>query len=93
MAFRVSVRIDQRTGQFELFQVDDLGQLGDPAEHNDRHEQVAEDLGRLVARRPEVEEIPAKGVDPRALAVPEMPSEEQDEQESATDRDRRAQES
>lgn len=57
MAYRVRVRINVRTGEFELFQVEDLDPVAEPAEHNDRHEEVSETVGRFVARRPDVEEV------------------------------------
>ena len=57
MSDRVTVRINTETGAFELFQVDDEAVGRASVDHDASHERVAAELGGLVERRPEIEEV------------------------------------
>jgi hypothetical protein len=65
----------------EQFQVDDLGTGGTggrtAAQHDAEHERIAADVGRVVTRRPEVEEV-ARNPDP--VIVDNLPWTEVDRQ-------------
>ena len=79
MPYRVTVRLNTSTGEFEVFQVDALETNQSPARHNADHEEAATKLGQLVERRPAVEEVAGAGFGPPA--VPQYrPSVEQEAQ-------------
>jgi hypothetical protein len=79
MPYRVTVRLNTRTGEFEIFQVDALETDQPPARHNADHEEAATALGRLVERRPAVEEV--AGADFGSPTIPQyLPSTEQEAQ-------------
>lgn len=67
MAYRVTVRLNTRTGEFEVFQVDALDANQSPTRHNADHEEAATRLGQLVERRPVVEEVAGTGFHPPAV--------------------------
>ncbi|GAA5050087.1 hypothetical protein HNP84_004146 [Thermocatellispora tengchongensis] len=72
MAYRVTVQINVETGEFEVFQIDDIATGGTGARHNAAHEAAAAELGGLIERRPLIEEVPLGGLDPSAAAIPRM---------------------
>lgn len=85
MPYRVTIRLNTRTGEFDIFQVDALETNQSPARHNADHEEAATELGKLVERRPDVEEV--AGADFSPPTVPRsQPTAEQEAQ-----RDRRIQ--
>ncbi|MFE4972062.1 hypothetical protein ACFRAR_08080 [Kitasatospora sp. NPDC056651] len=59
MRVRVNVRLNTRTGEVELFQVDDVdaaaGRRGD--DHEAEHDRIAGELGGVMARSPGVVEV------------------------------------
>jgi hypothetical protein len=81
MAYRVTVRLNTRTGEFELFQVDALDTNQSPAQHNADHEEATTRLGQLVERRPAVEEVPGTSFSPPAIPL-YQPAAEQEAQRS-----------
>jgi hypothetical protein len=56
MRVRVRFRFNTETGEVELFQVDDIGSGSGP-EHDAEHDRISAELGQVLARRPDVEEI------------------------------------
>jgi hypothetical protein len=71
MRVRVRLRVNTETGEVEVFQVDDLGAEELTEDHDEHHDQIAEELGRVVERRPrvvEVEPVEHDGLPP--LTVP-----------------------
>ncbi|MFF4274618.1 hypothetical protein [Streptomyces sp. NPDC001536] len=56
MRVRVRFRFNTETGEVELFQVDDIGSGSGP-EHDAEHDRISAELGRVLARRPDVEEV------------------------------------
>jgi len=56
MRFHVTFRYNASTGAVEAFEVDDLGSDLGEAEHNRRHDDFAQDVGRVIERRPRVHE-------------------------------------
>lgn len=56
MRVRVRFRFNTDTGEVELFQVDDIG-AGSGPEHDAEHDRISAELGQVLARRPEVEEV------------------------------------
>lgn len=56
MRVRVRFRFNTDTGEVELFQVDDIG-AGSGPEHDAEHDRISAELGQVLARRPDVEEI------------------------------------
>lgn len=58
MRVRVRFRFNTESGEVELFQVDDVGSGSGPA-HDAEHDRISAELGGLLARRPDVEEVPA----------------------------------
>ncbi|MFI9151295.1 hypothetical protein [Streptomyces sp. NPDC053367] len=64
MRVRVRFRFNTESGEVELFQVDDVGEGSGPA-HDAEHDRISAELGGLLARRPDVEEVPS--VDERPL--------------------------
>jgi hypothetical protein len=58
MRVRVRFRFNTESGEVELFQVDDVGAGSGPA-HDAEHDRISAELGGLLARRPDVEEVPA----------------------------------
>jgi hypothetical protein len=86
MPYRITVRLNTRTGEFETFQVDALETEQPSARHNRDHEEVAAAMGRLVERRPAVEEVSgADGVGAQPIGANLPDGEEQ------TERNREAQ--
>ncbi|MFF7449498.1 MULTISPECIES: hypothetical protein [unclassified Streptomyces] len=86
MRVRVRFRFNTDTGEVELFQVDDIGDGSGP-EHEAEHDRVSAELGRLLARRPDIEEVspveepPLWRHDPRSTAAPRsVPAETEDEE-------------
>lgn len=80
MAYRVSARINTETGEFELFQVDDIDNAtGTGAEHNDGHERVAAAIGGLVERRPQIEEVVTGPLGTDLPAIPRYTEETEEE--------------
>jgi hypothetical protein len=80
MPYRITARLNTRTGEFEIFQVDALENNQPIARHNANHEDVADEVGRLVERRPGVEEVNEEGR-PDWAAVPlRQPAAEQETQ-------------
>ncbi|PWI19961.1 hypothetical protein DI272_41705 [Streptomyces sp. Act143] len=81
MRVRVRFRFNADTGEVELFQVDDIG-AGSGPDHDAEHDRVSAELGQVVARRPDVEEIspfeerPLQRHDP----TPQTPRHTQDEE-------------
>jgi hypothetical protein len=68
---RVEFRFNAETGEVELFQVDDMGREVPEADHDARHEEIAHRLGRLLDRRPGIDEmVNGAGTPP----VPETPA-------------------
>lgn len=57
MPYRITVRLNTRTGEFETFQVDALETEQPSARHNRDHEDTAAAIGHLVERRAGVEEV------------------------------------
>ncbi|MBD0421490.1 hypothetical protein H0H10_20410 [Streptomyces sp. TRM S81-3] len=57
MRVRVRFRFNTETGEVELFQVDDIGG-GSGAGHDAEHDRISAELGAVLARRPDVEEVP-----------------------------------
>jgi hypothetical protein len=91
MAYRITARLNTRTGEFEVFQVDALDNDQPAARHNADHEETATALGRLVERRPVIDEVNEAGLPnlasaPRRARAPE-------EQEAPAGRPVRDQES
>lgn len=85
MPYRVTVRLNTRTGEFETFQVDALEEDQPNARHNRDHEEAATALGRLVERRPQVDELSgadAAAQQPIAAYLPD--GEEETRQDRAT---------
>lgn len=89
MPYRITVRLNTRTGEFETFQVDALETDQPSARHNRDHEEVAAAMGRLVERRAAVEEVSGADV---ADAQPIGPYRPDDEEEAQRDRAAREQE-
>lgn len=56
MRVRVRFRFNTETGEVELFQVDDIG-AGSGPEHDAEHDRISAELGQVLARRPDVEEV------------------------------------
>lgn len=56
MRVRVRFRFNTETGEVELFQVDDIGSGSGP-EHDAEHDRISAELGQVLARRPDVEEV------------------------------------
>ncbi|MGC0333431.1 hypothetical protein RKD23_006421 [Streptomyces sp. SAI-170] len=56
MRVRVRFRFNTESGEVELFQVDDVGEGSGPA-HDAEHDRISAELGGLLARRPDVEEV------------------------------------
>ncbi|MET9732492.1 hypothetical protein ABZZ79_18145 [Streptomyces sp. NPDC006458] len=56
MRVRVRFRFNTESGEVELFQVDDVGGGFGPA-HDAEHDRISAELGGLLARRPDVEEV------------------------------------
>ncbi len=57
MRVRVQFRVDAETGEVEVFQIDDLGSTLPAGEHEETHDRIAAEIGRVVERRPRVEEV------------------------------------
>jgi hypothetical protein len=57
MRVRVRMRVNTETGAVEVFQVDDIGAELPQIDHDEHHDQIAAELGRLVERRPQVTEV------------------------------------
>ncbi|MEU7905053.1 hypothetical protein [Actinoplanes sp. NPDC049118] len=86
MNYRVQVRINKRTGEIEVFQVEDTG-VGRRQAHDAAHDEVTERLGALVERRAEIEEVlPLPGVP--AEAVPRAPIRHEQIDETPVERER-----
>lgn len=84
MPYRITVRLNTLTGEFETFQVDALETDQPTARHNRDHEEAAAAMGRLVERRPQVDELSgADGADqPIGVYLPD--GEEEAQQGRAT---------
>jgi hypothetical protein len=79
MRIRVQFRYDANTGQVELFEVTDAEGGRRAADHDERHDRAAEEIGRLVDPHPYVVEMPgAPGRRPEAEA-PRRAAPERDE--------------
>ncbi|MEV1073922.1 hypothetical protein [Micromonospora parva] len=87
MNYRVQIRINKRTGEIEVFQVDDTG-VGQRVDHDAAHDEIAQTLGALVERRPEIEEVlPVAGVP--FDAMPRVSVEGESEPETRPERETR----
>ncbi|MFB7613658.1 hypothetical protein [Kitasatospora sp. NPDC056181] len=54
----MNVRLNTRTGEVELFQVDDVDAAGRRgADHEAEHDRIAGELGEVMARRPRIDEV------------------------------------
>lgn len=70
MRVRVRFRFNTRTGEVEMFQVDDVGGAAAGRDHDAEHDRISAEVGAIAARRPDVEEVeesPAPGADPGAV--------------------------
>ncbi|MFG1722652.1 hypothetical protein ACGFII_28900 [Micromonospora chalcea] len=89
MNYRVQVRINKHTGEIEVFQVDDTS-VGQRPDHDAAHDEIAQRLGALVERRPEIGEVlPVRGVPSEAM--PRVPVEGEREPETHPEREIREQ--
>jgi hypothetical protein len=81
MRVRVRFRFNTDTGEVELFQVDDIGD-GFGAEHDAEHDRISAELGAVLARRPDVEEVMPHEEPPRwrhdPLPAPGRPTRDED---------------
>ncbi|MBX7548349.1 hypothetical protein [Streptomyces sp. NPDC004232] len=68
MRVRVEFRYNAETGEVELFRVDDIGRATRVGDHDATHDEIAHGIGRVLDRRPGVEEV-VPGREP----VPEPP--------------------
>jgi hypothetical protein len=57
MRVRVRLRVNTETGEVEVFRVEDVGTEAPLDDHDEHHDQIAEELGRVVERRPRVVEV------------------------------------
>lgn len=57
MRVRVEFRYNAETGEVELFRVDDIGGTTRIQDHDATHDEIAHAIGRVLDRRPGVEEI------------------------------------
>lgn len=86
MSYRVQVRINKRTGEIEVFQVEETG-VGRRADHDAAHDEVTQSLGALVERRAEIEEVlPLPGVP--AEAMPRVDAQGEQAEETTAERER-----
>ncbi|MER6183266.1 hypothetical protein [Streptomyces sp. NPDC001652] len=90
MRVRVRFRFNTETGEVELFQVDDIGSGSGP-EHDAEHDRISAELGQVLARRPDVEEISPFEEPPRWRHDPQPaagPRSEDEETESSGEQER-----
>lgn len=85
MRVRVRFRFNTETGEVELFQVDDIGSGSGP-EHDAEHDRISAELGQVLARRPDVEEVSPLEEPPRWRHDPQPTAElrSEDEETEAT---------
>ncbi|MBE8470841.1 hypothetical protein [Streptomyces justiciae] len=81
MRVRVRFRFNTDTGEVELFQVDDIG-TGSGPDHDAEHDRISAELGQVLARRPDVEEISPFDEPPlwRHDPTPQTPAHDRDEE-------------
>ena len=86
MRVRVKFRFNAKTGEVEVFEVDDLRDGPRLADHDNRHDRAASDVARIVEANALIEEtLPSL----RAAAMPETAmSQETPEAEEQRDRKR-----
>ncbi|GGQ21944.1 hypothetical protein GCM10010266_51310 [Streptomyces griseomycini] len=71
MRVRVEFRYNAETGEVELFRVDDIGGTTRIQDHDATHDGIAHAIGRVLDRRPGVEEIvPDREREPRPRPLP-----------------------
>ncbi|MFJ3673144.1 hypothetical protein ACIPSE_42465 [Streptomyces sp. NPDC090106] len=75
MRVRVRFRFNTDTGEVEVFQVDDIGEGSGPR-HDAEHDRISAELGAVLARRPDVEEVTPLEEPPRLRhdPAPQTPS-------------------
>jgi hypothetical protein len=83
MRVRVEFRYNAETGEVELFQIDDIGRTTRLQDHDAAHDDIAYAIGRVLDRRPGVQEVVDDGRTGPAVALP-VP----DEPERAPERER-----
>ena len=84
MRVRVRFRYNGQTGQVEVFEVADLHDGPRAADHDDRHDAVTADVGRVVDPHPRVVEF----VDGRLAADVEPRRNRAGQEDQATERER-----
>ncbi len=57
MKVQVRFRFNKQTGEVEEFLVDDVDSRLPEAEHNQEHDRIAAEVGRIVERYPHIQEI------------------------------------
>ncbi|MGB9995508.1 hypothetical protein ACPMJQ_13085 [Streptomyces pseudogriseolus] len=86
MRVRVEFRYNAETGEVELLQVDDIGGATRFQDHDATHDEIAHAIGRVLDRRPGVEEIvPDREREPHLRSLPTRaePAGEEAEQQRA----------
>lgn len=88
MRVKVQFRVNRVTGEVETFQVDHEGSRDSAADHDRKHEDIAAEIGRVLARFPGIDEISGAALPQTSSeATSEAPAEE----ESQNKRERRTQ--
>ncbi|KOV61829.1 hypothetical protein [Streptomyces sp. MMG1121] len=86
MRVRVEFRYNAETGEVELFRVDDIGRTTRIGDHDATHDEIAYGIGRVLDRRPGVDEaVPDREREPAPglHAQSEQPASERPERERA----------
>ncbi|MEM7578407.1 MAG: hypothetical protein AAF316_00900 [Cyanobacteria bacterium P01_A01_bin.80] len=74
MDVKVRFRFNQVTGEVEIFEITDEGNMTLPeAEHNREHDRIAAELGNVIERNPRVTEVFSDDVSVNTTPIPEQP--------------------
>ncbi len=57
MEVNVRFRYNKRTGEVEIFEIDDLGSTLTHDEHNREHDRITAEVGSSILHNPRVEEV------------------------------------